>query len=196
MPTGDIYGVSIDMTMSSQAISCGMHFEQDGDDGTDDARDAIASIWEAVFKGPLKACMVDNVNIVQLRIRRVFPTETQARIVPIGEVGDDSSNPNPIGSCCLIRLISSSAGRKGTGGQKLPGASIFDVNEGRVNVSYGSKLQTYGDVFTDSYTDGTSGYKFFPGVYSIADNVCRQILAAQVVVKTKTVHSRQIGVGE
>jgi hypothetical protein len=184
------------MTFNGQNVTNVQHFTQVGDDGTGDARNAIAQIWDDDFRVTLKAVLNGTVNIVQTRIRRIQPTQTQQLITAIGELGDGSGPAYPTGSCVIIRLMSISSGRKGTGGVKICGMNNTDIALGRLNVAAANKLQTHANVYADTYTDSGSNYVMVPVVYSRIDNVGREILSAVILTRVKTVHSRQVGVGQ
>lgn len=195
MPSGDVYSVSIDQTFQSQNLSNVVHFIQVGSDGTGDARDALATVWEAEFKTTLLACMIGDVEIDQLRIRRIHPTTTQAKIEAINEQGSQSGVGMPVGSCAICRFSTQSSGRKGTGFTKVAGASIDFVQDGRADLAYALLLQAYADEFIQDYTDAGTGYVFHAAVWSKIDLVARPIEIGIALTRIKTIHSRQIGVG-
>ena len=195
MPSGDVYSMSVDQTLASQALSNVLHFVQVGSDGTGDARAALYSVFDTSFLDALLGCLVSDVDIVQTRIRRIHPTTTQAKITAVGAPGLLVGNPMPVGSCSIIRFSSESSGRKGTGFSKITGARTIDVRDGRVDVVYAVLLQAYADLFPIDYTDAGTGYVFRACVWSSIDLVARKIDIGNALTRVRTIHSRQIGVG-
>ena len=195
MPDGDIFELNVDMTFAGQNCVNVHHFEQAGTDGTGDAREALTTIWVDAFLDDFLALMVDVVTVVQLRCRRIKPTQTQQFIETVGLDGTNADTGMPSGSCPLIRFYTETTGRKGVGGMKLVGASINNVDFGRVNLAYANLMQTFADIFGGNHVDPGSGYTFTPSVYSLIDNVAREIVAGVALTRVRTVHSRQVGVG-
>lgn len=195
MPTGDIYELNVDMELSGQAVTNVHHFRQEGADGTGDPREALANVWDDYFKTTAKTLAVIGLTFVQTRNRQIKPVQTQQFFNNINESGDIPDPGMPTGSCVLIRFYTENAGPKGIGGMKVVGASIDNIEFGRVNVAYANLCQAHADLFGITYTDSGSGFKFIPCVYSQIDNVAREIVLGVVLTRAKTVHSRQVGVG-
>ncbi len=196
MPADDVFELNIDMTISGQNVVNVHHFIQSGVDGTGTWQDALLSVWQDNFKTPLRNCMVQAVTIVQTRMRRLQPTQTQQTIVLDGAIGDILSPALPPHLAVLLRQRAFPTGRKGTGGVKIVGIPDTGVADGRLNEAYKNLVATYGDVSEADITDGATGYTFRAGVLSQVDNVFRAIEKSQVTPRVVTVHSRQIGVGQ
>lgn len=198
MPSGDIFECNVDHTYAGQNLTNVLHFLQVGDDGTGSALVAISGIWVTNFKNPHVALLVDSVNIVQLRIRKVQPTQTQQLIFPIGQVGDVVQNGLPPQQCAILEQKGQrggAKGRRGAGHMKISGVPVTVVDTGRINENYAGDMNTLGDVFQEQLIDGPSGYKFDSIVLSQLDGFARVILFSGPTSRIRTVYSRSIGVG-
>lgn len=199
MPSGDIYEVNLDHTYGGQNLTNVLHFQQDGTDGTGTARDALADIWDDNFKAPHKALLVDSVLLVQLRIRQLFPTQTQQQLVTINETGDVMTNGLPPQQCAILSqkgIRGGPKGRRGAGHMKISGVPVGAVDAGRVNLNYAGDMNTLGLVFADKLTDIPTGYTFDSVTLSNVDNVGRVIEVSGSTSRIRTVYSRSIGVGQ
>lgn len=196
MPASDIFELNVDMTWNGQNCVNVHHFTQVGADGSGTWQAALQSVWEDNYKAPLLDMMVTAVLVVQTRMRRLFPTQTQQTIVSVAENGDLLDIGVPTHCAVLLRQRGFPTGRKGTGGVKLCGAPAGEVLNGRITVAHAAKVATYGNVSEANIVDGATGYTFRSGVLSQVDDVFRAIEKSQVTPRVVTVHSRQIGVGQ
>ncbi len=196
MAIGDIYELTTRMTIFTQNVVNVHHLLQSRADGSGKAEDAIDVIWNAIFKTAFKDVMTGDVTIVDLSIRRIKPTQTQPTVYAVGESGSIMSGTLPSNCCAIVRQFAQPAGRKGSGHVKIVGVPQDNINEGRVNAAYATLLNTYGTKFAAEVVDAASGYGFDPAVYSTIDSVARPILKAGAASRVRTVHSRQIGVGD
>lgn len=192
----DILECNIDMTYSGQDVTNVLHFIQVGADGAGDVREALATLWEDHYKTTFLALLVNAVSVVQLRIRKLYPTQTQQHLAPILEGGDSVANGMPPNCCAIMRCASVRDGRKGVGFMKITGVPQDAVNEGRINLAYGALVNAHGAVYEDDQTESGSGFVFRSVVYSVIDNVGRAILKAGATSRVKTVYSRSAGVGQ
>lgn len=198
MADNDIYECNVDQTLNGHTIVNVLHFQQDGTDGTGSAREALADIWEANFKAPHKALMVTGVLIVQLRIRKLLPTQTQAFFRAIGENGDTLATGLPPQQCAILGQSGERGGpggRRGAGHMKISGVPDSASANGRVNVAYADLMNTLGLVFAAKLTDVPSGYTFDSVILSAVDGVARQIINSGSSSRIRTCYSRTIGVG-
>lgn len=196
MAAGDLYEFNVDMTYGGQNCVNVHHFVQNGPDGSGLAQVALHAMWLAVYRTPLRAIMTNEVNIVQTRIRRLQPTQTQQTITAVGSLGTHTGTALPPHAACLLRQRGTPSNRKGTGGVKIVGVPEGQVLAGVLEVAYAALVQTYGDVSESDQTDGGTGYVWRSAVYSIIDNTARLIEKSKVTPRIVTVHSRQIGVGQ
>lgn len=195
MADGDIYELTVDQTYGGQDISNVHHFVQIGTDGTGGARQALADIWENEFKVAFLALVVDVLNVVQLRVRKLFPTQTQQYIQAIGETGTYVQTGLPPQQCAILRQHGTRSGSKGTGHMKISGVPITEVESGRVTAAYATQMNTLGTVYANAQTDAPSGFVFHSCVLGVSDDVAREIQKAGGTSRIKTVYSRTIGVG-
>lgn len=199
MADNDIYELNVDMTYSGQNLVNVYHFQQDGTDGTGTGRAALAAIWVANFKAPHVALLVSAVNTVQLRIRQLFPFQTQQLIFPIGALGDTIDNGLAPQQCAILNQKGERGGpkgRRGAGHMKISGVPASASAAGRVNDAYAELMNTLGTVFSSKLTDAGSGYTFDSVILSGVDDVPREILSSGSTSRIRTVYSRSIGVGD
>lgn len=196
MAAGDIFELSVDQTYTGQNGVNVHHFTQVGADGTGDARTALFNVWNDNYRAALIAIIIADVNIVQVRIRRINPTQTQSLITAVGETGTRTNPGLPPHCAVLVRQRGFSTGRKGTGGTKIWGVSANQVANGRIDTLEADLYTAWGDLSESDITDGGTGYKFRAGVFSASDSSFRVIEKSQVTPRVVTVHSRQIGVGD
>lgn len=195
MPDGDIYELTVDCTYGGQDIANVHHFVQVGTDGSGSARESLATVWSDEFKPSFLAVVVDVLNVVQLRIRKLFPTQTQQHVQAIGETGDYVETGLPPQQCAILRQHGTRSGRKGTGHMKISGVPITEVDTGRVTAAYATKLNTLGTAHATSHTDAGTGFVFRSCVLGTTDDVAREIQKAGGTSRIKTCYSRTIGVG-
>ena len=196
MPADDVFELNVDMTWGGQNCVNVHHFIQVGGDGTGTWQAALLSVWEDNYKALLLDMMVTAVNIVQVRMRRLLPTQTQQTITTVGETGDILAIGVPTHCAVLLRQRGFPTGRKGTGGVKLCGLDETEVLNGRITVAQAAKVTAYGNVSESNITDGATGYVFRSGVLAQSDDTFRAIEKSQVTPRVVTVRSRQKGVGQ
>lgn len=194
MPLGDIFELNVDMLFEGQNCVNVHHVLQTTADGTGTWQAALLNRWTTDMEANLLACMVDQVEIVQVRMRRLFPTQTQQTITPRGSFGGIAADPLPPHCCALIRQRGIPTGRKGTGGVKIIGVPRTLVFDGRITTGYAAILETYSLPMEAELVDG-SGYKFRYGVLAQSDDTFRSIEKTRATPRVVTVRSRQIGVG-
>jgi len=196
MPSGDIYELCVDQTMDGQSICNTYHFLQVGSDGSGDARQAINDIWIYLLEPSYRAAICDSVDIVQARVRRLHPTQTQTLIYSIGTQGGIVTENHPAQTCAILRQHATPLGRRGTGHVKISGVPIANVKNGRIDQAYQVLLDAFGTLLESDQTDAVSGYTMRASVYSNVDQVARAIVNTNALGRVKTVYSRQIGVGQ
>lgn len=196
MAANDVFELSVDMDFGQQNCVNVHHFIQNGVDGTGIWQDALTSVWEDSYEASFLALMTTAVNVVQLRMRRLLPTQTQQTIVSVGELGTHLGASLPTHLACLLRQRGFPTGRKGTGGVKICGVPTSEVLNGKITVAYAAKVTTYGNISEADIVDGATGYSFRSGVLAQSDDTFRAIEKSQVTPRIVTVHSRQIGVGD
>lgn len=196
MPDGDVFECSVDQTLAGQNITNVYHFIQVGSDGSGDARSALRDMWNFFYKVKFLDCVVTDVALVQARIRRISPTQTQTLTSALTGSGDIGVESLPSQSCAILRCYAIPSGRKGTGHVKLSGIANTLVAAGRISASLLAIIRLYGQVMETDHADAGSGFVFRQVVWSIVDSVAREIVQARPTGVVKTVHSRQIGVGD
>ncbi len=195
MAKDDIYELTVRQTVALQNVVNVHHFLQSRVDGSGLAVDALNTLWNSIFKLAFKALLSSELNIVDISIRRIKPTQTQPTVFAVGENGTNMVNAMPTHCCALVRQFAEPAVRKGTGSVKIAGVPQDAVNQGRVSVAYAALMNTYGNKFVGEIIDATSTYAFEPSVFSQIDSVARPIIRAGHSSRVRTVHSRQIGQG-
>ncbi len=195
MASGDIYELTVDQTYGGQDIVNVHHFVQIGDDGSGDARDALTKMWDDDFKTPFLAVVVDVLNVVQVKARRLFPTQTQQFFLAVGETGTQVQTGLPPQQCAILAQVGTRFGNRGRGYMKISGVPITEVDSGRITAAYATLLNTLGTEHSTNHTASPSGYVFHGAVLSSVDDVARQIQKAGGTSRIKTVYSRSIGVG-
>lgn len=195
MAAGDVYELTIDMGWGGQAISNVHHFVQVGGDGSGDGRIGLAAMWTAVFETPFLGLLVDEVEVLQSRSRRLLPTQTQSILTGIGAPGLVSEFGIPPNQCAILREYGVLDGRKGVGHIKLPGVAVIFVLNGHVNGAYVALAELFGDLLEADQTDPGSGYVFRAAVLG-TDDVARKVQKTKQMGRVKTVYSRTIGVGQ
>lgn len=196
MPALDIFELSVDMTYQGQNVVNVHHKQQIGADGTGTWQASLLTNWQVAYKPRLRAVMTAGINIVQVRMRRLFPTQTQQTITTINEFGLHAGDGMPPHCAALLRQRGQTTGAKGCGGVKFCGVPNQVVLNGKITVAYAALMELYGDQDESDITDGATGYTFRGGVLSQVDNVFRKILKCYATPRVVTVHSRQIGVGQ
>ena len=196
MPADDIFERSVDMTYQGQNCVNVEHLQQIGADGTGTWQASLLTNWQVAYKPRLKNVMVAGVNIVQVRMRRLFATQTQQTITTINEAGDHLGDGMPGHCAALLRQRGETTDQKGCGGIKFVGVPNQVVLNGKIVVAYAALMELYGDQDESDITDGATGYTFRGGVLSQIDDVFRKILKCYATPRVVTVHSRQIGVGQ
>lgn len=199
MPDGDIFELNVDHTYNGQNLTNVLHFEQDGTDGSGSNLEALELVWFDNFRVPHKALLVDSVNIVQLRARRLFPTQTQQRLLAINESGDVAEIGLPPQQCAILSQKGERGGpkgRRGAGHMKISGVPITEVDTGRVSAAYATLMNTLGLVFMAKLTNPISGFTFDSVTLSTVDDVARVIEQSFSTSRIRTVYSRSIGVGQ
>lgn len=195
MPFADVMELTVDSTFAGQNMSNVHHFAQTSGDGTGSWQTALTAIWVAQFQLNYSNLMTGFVQIVQIRMRRIEPTQTQQTTVPIGIPGNVADDTLPGHCAALLRQRATPSGRKGTGGVKIFGVPLGAVSVGRIDAAYFAAMSTYGNAMEVPQLDVASGYEFHSAVYSQVDNIARPILKTVPTTRVVTVHSRQIGVG-
>jgi hypothetical protein len=199
MPDGDIYECNVDQTFNGQNLTNVLHFAQVGTDGTGTAREALADIWEANYQNPHRDLLVPAVEIVQLRIRKVLPTQTQQFFDVLNKPGTAVGDGLPPQQCAILAQKGTRGGpggRRGAGHMKISGVPISAQDEGRINVAYSDLMNILGIVFKGLHVDIPTGYTFESVILSMVDSVGRKIIESQSTSRIRTVYSRSIGVGD
>lgn len=195
MPDGDIYEINVDGTVAGQNICNVHHFVQVGSDGTGDARTALATLWNDVYKAKFLDCLADAYALQQYRVRQLKPVETQSLVTAASGAGDIAIEPLPNQNCAILRQYAVPLLRRGTGHVKLSPIPITFGSEGRIDDAMATLMDVFGAVMEADQTESGSGYVFRSGVYSLVDFILRKIVSTQAVGPIKTVYSRSIGVG-
>lgn len=196
MPALDIFERSTDMTYGGQNVVNVEHLQQIGADGTGTWQASLFTNWDVAYKPRMRNLMTAQVNIVQVRMRRVLPTQTQQTTTTVNEAGLHAGDGMPPHIASLLRQHGETTGRKGTGGIKFTGIPNTEVLNGRITVAYAALMELYGDQDESDITDGATGYTFRGGVLSQVDDVFRKILKSYATPRVVTVYSRQRGVGQ
>lgn len=196
MAADDVFAVSLDTQYNGQNCVNVLHFIQIGADGTGTWQAALLSVWEDNFKVPWIALMVGGVNIVQVRMRRLIPTQTQQTITNIGTVGAHTGAGMPTHAAALLRQRGLTTDEKGTGGQKIVGVPVTEVANGRISKAYSDLMVAYGQEGEVDITDGTSQFKFRQVIYNVPLKSSRKVIHSDGTPRIVTVHSRQLGVGQ
>jgi hypothetical protein len=195
MPAGDIYEMAVDQQFANQQISNIHHFIQIGVDGLGDGREGLATVWVSEFEPPYLNLISSQVDVLQTRIRRLFPTQTQQSFDSRNVPGNVVGNPLPTNQCSILREYAIPDGRKGVGHVKIPGVDNVFVNEGRVNGSYVGIAEIFGNVFEVDQTVPIQGWVFRACVLG-TDDVARQIQRTRMTSRIKQIRSRTVGVGD
>lgn len=199
MPDGDIYECNVDQTYNGQNLTNVLHFTQVGTDGTGGARQGLSEVWQNEFQQAHLDLLVEEVVIVQLRIRKLLPTQTQQLIVPIGDPGAVLTDGLPPQQCAILQQKAERGGpkgRRGAGHMKISGVPIGNTDAGRINLNYANDMNVLGLIFAATHTDAPSGYTFEPSILSMVDNIARPIINSGSSSRIRTVYSRSIGVGQ
>lgn len=199
MADQDVYELNVDQTYNGQNLTNVLHFKQDGTDGQGSARVALGDVWKDNFRVPHLNLLVAGITIVQLRIRKLRPTQTQQLLVPIGEIGGVIELGLPPQQCAILSQKGERGGpqgRRGAGHMKISGVPITVVDTGRINAAYGIQMNTLGAVFEAKLTDVASGFTFDSVTLSLKDLVARVITLSGETSRIRTVYSRSIGVGQ
>ena len=195
MPANDVYELSIDQLLQGQNLTNVHHCIQIGSDGTGDARAAVTLWWDEHFKENWLDCIVTAVSMVQTRVRRLQPTQTQTLITAATGDGDVLGEGLPSQSCGIIRTYAVPLARRGTGHVKVPGIDIAVTAAGKIDAATESIWNAFAVEMQTDLTETTTGYIFRMGVYSTIDEVLRPIVLAKARPRIKTCHSRSMGVG-
>lgn len=195
MAANDIYELNADLTYAGQALNNTFHFRQEGTDGTGDGRTGCMDMFIEDLQTEYLNCMVDEVNLVQLRCRKIKPTETQSLITAVGSTGTIITEGYPPQTAAILREHAEPLLRRGTGHIKLSGVPIAGAINGRLDAAHLALLTLLGAKLKQNQTDSTSGFTFRAGVYSLVDSIIRDILVTVSTPRLKTVYSRSVGVG-
>jgi len=196
MPADDIYELTVRSTLAGQNLANVHHFKQVGSDGTGTAEEALDTIWQAVFKPLFLQVTTSTFEVVDLSIRQIQPVQTQPTVFGALAMGDEAGEALPSHCCVLLRQQAIPSGRKGSGSMKVPAVPLTFVDRGRITLVAAVLYKALGDAYEAQHTDVASGYTFDPVVYSQIDSVGRKIMKSTPSTRTRTVHSRQIGVGD
>lgn len=195
MPAGDIMELTVDQTYAGQNIANVHHFLQIGPDGTGTWQNALKDIWTAFFEDKFLDMVIDTLEVIQIRLRRLLPTQTQSSIIARGVPGNITGDGLPPHAATLVRQYGEGADRKGTGGSKIAGVPEAAIEEGRISAAQAALMVAWGDVAESDQTDATSGFVFRSGVFRPSDGTIRKIVKSFATPRLVTVRSRQIGVG-
>jgi len=196
MPANDIMELTVDQTYAGQNITNVHHFQQLGPDGTDIWQIALKSIWTALFEPAFLAMVIDTLEVIQIKLRRLLPIQTQQSIFARGTFGTIAGDGLPPHAATLVRQYGEGADRKGTGGSKIAGVPEAAIEEGRISAAQAALMVTWGDLAEVDHTDGVTGYTFRSGVFRPADGTIKKIIKSFATPRIITVRSRQIGVGQ
>ena len=196
MPANDVFELAVDQLIRAQNITNVYHCIQVGSDGTGDARDAVALWWDEHFKENYLDCVVTDLAMVQTRVRRIQPTQTQTTTTAATGDGDILETALPSQSCAILRTYAVPLARRGTGHVKICGIGISSTGNGAIDSSLETTINAFAAEMQQDQTETTTGYIFRMGVYSTIDEVLRPIVLAKARPRIKTVHSRSMGVGQ
>ena len=199
MPDGDIFELNVDQVYNGQNLTNVLHFVQAGTDGSGSVLEALELVWFDEFRALHLAILVDTVEIVQLRARQLFPTQTQQRLLPIGEFGAFAETGLPPQQCAILSQKGERGGpkgRRGAGHMKVSGVPVTVVDTGRVTAAYGTLMNLLGVAFITQFTNAISGFTFDSVTLSMVDDVPRKIEQSFGTSRIRTVYSRSIGVGQ
>jgi len=195
MPANDVFEMSVDQTLDSQNLTNVYHFIQTSSDGTGDARSALNALWTLIWKTLYLATVTGAVNMIQTRVRRLHPVQTQTLITANAGAGGIAAESLPPQSCAILRQYATPLARRGTGHVKISGIDVAASESGRIDAAQETLLNAFGAPMASDQTEVASGYVFRMGVYSSIDEQLRPIQSALALGRIKTVYSRSIGVG-
>lgn len=195
MPANDVFEMSVDQTLENQNLTNLYHFIQTSSDGSGDARAAVNALWTLIWKTLYLATVTAAVDMIQTRVRRIQPTQTQTLITANAGAGAIVGEALPPQSCAILRQYATPLARRGTGHVKISGIDVAASESGRIDVAQETLINAFAAPMTSDQTEVASGYVFRMGVYSQVDQVLRPIQSALALGRIKTVYSRSIGVG-
>jgi hypothetical protein len=199
MADGDIFELNIDQTYNGQQMTNVLHFKQDGTDGSGSVLVALGNVWVVNMQSLHLALLVSSLNVDQLRIRKLFPTQTQQFLQAVNLPGDALGDGLPPQQCAILSQQATRGGpggRRGNGHMKVSGVPITAQDSGRINNAYGADMVALGAQFQAKLTDIPTGFTFDSVVLSMVDDVARVIVGSGPTSRIRTVYSRSIGVGQ
>lgn len=196
MADQDIFELNVDQRYAGQDVTNVHHFQQQGADGTGPWQTALTSVWSSFYEAVFLNMVINTLEIVQIRLRQLLPTQTQQTISARASFGAIVGDGLPPHCCTLIRQHGEGGTRKGTGGSKITGVPRANVESGRINNAMRILMGLWGDVSENNQTDVATGYVFRSGVFRPADGSFRKIVKSFPTPRIITVRSRQIGVGD
>ena len=195
MPAGDVYQLTAEMTFDNQQVVNGYHFVQVGVDGSGDPREAVALIWNDLFQAPFSNLVSNNLEINNVRVRKVLPIQTQAFVLAVNEQGSVAGDVLPTNMCAVLRLYGILSGRKGIGNLRIPGVVVTFIADGQVDASYVGIAEIFGNLFEADQTEAGSGFVFRSCVLG-TDDVARTVQRAVMTSRIKQLRSRTVGQGD
>ena len=196
MAANDVYSLSLDSLYNGQNTVNVMHFKQVGADGTGDARNSLNIMFDITLRTLFEPLFTDETTMVQTRARRLFPTETQTLTGALGDPGTETSNGLPPQCCAILRLVGNRGAGRGSGSLKLGQIGEGFVDEGRVDASYVALAQSLGNQLAQDIVEGTFNWTWRCVIWNPGDNTFITVQAARPATRIRTVHSRQLGVGQ
>lgn len=190
MPASDVYELNYDLTYGGQNITTVFHFAQVSADGAGDARDSATLMFFNQFVTPYLTGLNENLISVGTRVRRIFPTQTQAvtsTFTNAGNILNDGLPPNQVG---VLRTYGPLSGRRGIGRILVPGLPEEDVKDGRLNVDQITFRNVLSAALEIDQVDGITAYIWHAAVFSRLDNIARQIDNAGMLTQIKNLRSR------
>ncbi len=190
MSANDIYEAVVDATYAGQNIATVLHFTQVGGDGSGDPRDSIGLMFTTVFETAMVDGLNDNLSLVALRTRRIFPSETQATTLVLTGVGNVVPQGLPPNQVAVIRTYGNLTGRRGIGRILVSGIPEEDVIKGRLNSDQITLRNVFADLLEADQDDGVTAWLWRACVYSRLDDIGRKIENAGLLTIIRNLRSR------
>lgn len=190
MPAGDVYECAYDLTYAGQNITTVFHFAQVSSDGAGDARDSCALMFFNQMVTPYLLALNDGLVSQGTRIRRIFPTETQALTSTFNDAGSVVQAGLPPNQVGILRTYGPLTGRRGIGRIMIPAIIEEDVQHGRLNIDQLTFRNVLAAALEIDQVDGTTAYIWHAAVFSRLDNIARQINSAGMLTQIKNLRSR------
>ena len=189
MALNDVYQLNVNQKVHGVNVVNTYHFQQTiAEAGGEVPEDSLMAAWNLIMSPLQQAMSVLAWNQTCLTARKVRPIGGVQFLNTAGFVGSVAGEGFAANTCCVGRLYSNTASRRGRGRKFLSGLGITAAKAGRLNVSAFNDFVTFLNRLLLAIKVVAETVEFIIRLVSEVDAVIRPVVAAKaspVLVKFK-----------